>query len=246
MAQNQDSRESSAGGPYSTTRDDAMEDSSTRERQGFNFGEDPSDIRVVRAGARRNVLGLTRTESFLVALCILLFIVLIIVGAQTQESVQEITARCALGGGSIGSIPAVSGVLTISQSGNGVRVSGDVVGLAPSSVHGMHIHVLGDLQKGCMSLGGHYNPGGVRHGAPDAAEHHEGDLGNIRANSTGGVAVSQYFDFVTLEGARTVLGRSIVVHAGQDDLGLANTADSSATGSAGARAACCVIGRTTA
>ena len=54
--------------------------------------------------------------------------------------------------------------MTLQQDGRGVRVSGDVAGLAPDSLHGMHVHVLGDLSLGCMSLGGHYNPGNVRHG----------------------------------------------------------------------------------
>ena len=36
-----------------------------------------------------------------------------------------------------------------------------------------------------------------------------------------------------------VIGRGIVVHAGEDDLGLGGKSDSLSTGAAGARVACC-------
>lgn len=39
-----------------------------------------------------------------------------------------------------------------------------------------------------------------------------------------------------------MLGRSVVVHAGEDDLGHGNSADSKTTGNSGARLACGVIG----
>ena len=32
--------------------------------------------------------------------------------------------------------------------------------------HGFHVHEYGDLSDGCTSAGGHYNPRGVKHGAP--------------------------------------------------------------------------------
>ena len=38
-----------------------------------------------------------------------------------------------------------------------------------------------------------------------------------------------------------ILGRAIVVHAGEDDLGLGGDEGSLATGNAGARVACCKI-----
>ena len=38
-----------------------------------------------------------------------------------------------------------------------------------------------------------------------------------------------------------IIGRSIVVHADEDDLGLGGVADSKTTGNAGARVACCKI-----
>merc|ERR1719312_2303808 len=53
--------------------------------------------------------------------------------------------------------------------------------------HGLAIHETGDTSLGCVSLGGHYNPRGVRHGSPknEETERHVGDLGNISAGEDG-------------------------------------------------------------
>jgi hypothetical protein len=47
-----------------------------------------------------------------------------------------------------------------------VIVRASITGLKPNSQHGFHIHTLGDLTKGCMSAGGHWNPFNAPHGAP--------------------------------------------------------------------------------
>eukprot|EP00293_Proteomonas_sulcata_P006559 CAMPEP_0184323448 /NCGR_PEP_ID=MMETSP1049-20130417/130421_1 /TAXON_ID=77928 /ORGANISM="Proteomonas sulcata, Strain CCMP704" /LENGTH=65 /DNA_ID=CAMNT_0026644957 /DNA_START=540 /DNA_END=733 /DNA_ORIENTATION=+ len=62
---------------------------------------------------------------------------------------------------------------------------GEIEGLEPSSVHGLHIHELGDLSEGCSSLGGHYNPFQVEHAGPYNISRHVGDLGNIKADPNG-------------------------------------------------------------
>ena len=46
-----------------------------------------------------------------------------------------------------------------------IRVRATITGLKPNSKHGFHIHTLGDLSKGCMSAGGHWNPFDATHGA---------------------------------------------------------------------------------
>lgn len=117
------------------------------------------------------------------------------------------------------------------------RVSWRVAGLAPGP-HGLHVHETADFSRGCDSAGPHYNPFGVRHGGQGQAERHVGDLGNIVADASG-VAAGQLVDeLIKLRGPTSVVGRSVMVHAGEDDLGLAGTAESRATGSAGARVAC--------
>ncbi|XP_049295303.1 uncharacterized protein LOC125770104 [Anopheles funestus] len=137
----------------------------------------------------------------------------------------------------------VSGNVTISQPSctEPVFIEINVVGLTPGK-HGFHIHEKGDLTDGCASTGGHYNPDKVSHGAPNDQVRHVGDLGNIAADDNG-IAKTSYSDtVVSLYGARSVLGRAIVIHAEVDDLGKTNHPDSLKTGNAGGRVACGVIG----
>jgi Cu-Zn family superoxide dismutase len=48
---------------------------------------------------------------------------------------------------------------------------------------------------------------------------------------------------VKLDGPNSIVGRAIVVHADEDDLGKTAHKDSKTTGNAGARLVCGVIGR---
>ncbi|APZ92254.1 superoxide dismutase family protein [Fuerstiella marisgermanici] len=127
----------------------------------------------------------------------------------------------------------VFGTLTLQQQDDHVLVRGKVHGLKPGK-HGFHIHQFGDLRdpEG-KSAGGHYNPHGTKHGAPDDHERHPGDLGNIEANSEGVAEVNKKAKGLKLH---FVLGRSFVVHAGMDDL------KSQPSGDAGPRVAVGVIG----
>ncbi|XP_060652630.1 extracellular superoxide dismutase [Cu-Zn] isoform X1 [Drosophila nasuta] len=108
--------------------------------------------------------------------------------------------------------------------------------------HGFHIHEKGDLSNGCTSLGGHYNPDKVDHGAPHHEVRHVGDLGNIEVNSTGIIDITYSDAVISLNGKRTIIGRSVVLHELEDDLGQGNHTDSKKTGNAGGRIACGVIG----
>ncbi len=47
---------------------------------------------------------------------------------------------------------------------------------------------------------------------------------------------------ITLSGARSIVGRGVVVHQDKDDFGKGGTPDSLTTGNAGNRIACGVIG----
>lgn len=117
---------------------------------------------------------------------------------------------------------------------------GELFGLSPG-LHGFHIHENGDLSDHCKAAGGHYNPMGKNHGAPDVEERHVGDLGNILADEDGLAWVDMEDTVATLEGEFSVMGRAIVIHEGTDDLGLGGEDDSLTTGHAGARAGCCKI-----
>ena len=137
---------------------------------------------------------------------------------------------------------SVSGVVRMVQHGTGkTKITARIEGLTPG-LHGFHIHQYGNLSEGCKSAGPHFNPFGLTHGAPDADERHVGDLGNVTAGADG-VAVYELEDhLVQLTGENSVIGRSFVVHAGVDDLGLGGHELSKTTGNAGGRLACGTIG----
>uniref|UniRef100_A0A3B3RCU8 Superoxide dismutase [Cu-Zn] n=1 Tax=Paramormyrops kingsleyae TaxID=1676925 RepID=A0A3B3RCU8_9TELE len=98
----------------------------------------------------------------------------------------------------------------------------------------IHVHQFGDLSEGCDSTGGHYNPDKVNH------PKHPGDFGNFMPR--GGRIRERTTSDVTLFGPLSVLGRSVVLHAGEDDLGQGGDAGSLLHGNAGHRLACCIIG----
>src|SRR5262249_23660651 len=112
----------------------------------------------------------------------------------------------------------VHGVVTFTQAGAGVKVTAHIEGLTPGK-HGFHIHEWGDCSsKDGAAAGGHFNPAGAPHGAPDAPQHHAGDLGNIEANAEG-VAHLEYNDpGMKLNGPSSIIGRGMVVHEKADDL----------------------------
>ncbi|MEX0843992.1 MAG: superoxide dismutase family protein [Balneolaceae bacterium] len=127
----------------------------------------------------------------------------------------------------------VSGSVTFTESEEGVLVKGSFEGLEPGN-HGFHIHQYGDCRaEDGTSAGGHFNPDEKDHGAPTDMERHMGDLGNIEADENGTAMVDYTDDTVTLS---QILGRGIIIHAGEDDL------KSQPTGAAGSRVACGVIG----
>jgi len=141
----------------------------------------------------------------------------------------------------------INGVVHFEKTNFGTHIYGKITGLDEGK-HGFHIHTYGDISKGCESLGGHYNPLDKDHGdrvkVGEDGKHsvnldrHVGDLGNIEANSRG----ESVFDFYdTLINIDDIIGRSIVVHAGKDDLGLGDNAESKVTGNSGKRVGCGII-----
>jgi len=138
---------------------------------------------------------------------------------------------------------AVNGTVTFNQEGDGpVTVTGELTGLA-DGLHGFHVHQFGDNTNGCTSAGPHFNLDGSEHGAPTDAKgsRHAGDLGNVTAE--GGVAKVNISDsMISLSGEKSIIGRTMVIHADKDDLGQGGHELSKATGNAGARSACGVIG----
>lgn len=132
----------------------------------------------------------------------------------------------------------VRGVVNFSETlSEGTRITYRIEGISPG-LHGLHVHEFADFSNGCTSAGGHYNPHGKVHGGQGSDERHVGDLGNIRAGADG-VAVGEFVDsLIELRGPWSVVGRSVVVHADADDLGVGNHELSKTTGNAGPRVGC--------
>lgn len=115
----------------------------------------------------------------------------------------------------------------------------------PGGDHGFHIHRAGDMRgEGCHGLCEHYHTGSpADHGDEPGAskrQRHTGDLGNIKMPDIG---VFEKTWKLSGTSVKDLWGRSIIVHADRDDLGLGNYDDSKITGHSGARIACAVFGR---
>ena len=126
------------------------------------------------------------------------------------------------------------GTVEFTQEAGGVRVIANLTGLTEGD-HGFHIHEKGDCSAADgTSAGGHFNPEGKAHGAPDAAERHVGDLGNITADASGQATYNRLDTHLELDGDNSIIGLAVIVHALPDDF-------SQPTGAAGARVGCGVI-----
>lgn len=102
-----------------------------------------------------------------------------------KEGHNQGCAMCALG--FIGERPVgtILGIVRFVQlTDDELHIEGTLTGLSPG-LHGLHIHEFGDLSSGCLSTGVHYNPKKQTHGAPNSPSHHQGDLGNIKADQDG-------------------------------------------------------------
>lgn len=159
----------------------------------------------------------------------------------------------------------VTGSLEITQwdiPPNHVRIEGSISGLT-HGLHGFHVHMTGNISENCAAAEGHFNPSGAEHSSrckfhttstfpffvwlcsAESAQH-AGDLGNIFSAGIGLTHVS-FVDYILSlgdGGVNDIAGRAIVVHQGEDDLGLGTgdkAEESKKTGNAGARVACGVI-----
>ncbi len=108
----------------------------------------------------------------------------------------------------------------------------------PKGKHGFHIHKAGDLRgKGCKGACDHYHVGKpTSHGGLNGRRH-TGDLGNVK-----GPTFSRTYTVRNIK-PQDLWGRSLIVHADEDDLGKGPHADSKTTGHSGARIACAIFGR---
>ncbi|MFZ2173378.1 MAG: superoxide dismutase family protein [Rhodococcus sp. (in: high G+C Gram-positive bacteria)] len=146
------------------------------------------------------------------------------------------------------------GTATFTQSGEHVEVTVSVKDLTPG-FHGFHVHSVGKCETNSvapsggapgnfLSAGGHFQVGG-RSGHPAS-----GDLTSLQVREDGAAELVTTTDAFTIEDLRNGdTGTAIMIHAGADNFANIPTRyapapdqETLATGDAGARVACGVIG----
>ena len=129
----------------------------------------------------------------------------------------------------------VSGIVQFSGGGDSVDVHVVATGLRPGSIHGFHVHAIGNCASAdFMSAGDHFNPTHRPHG-PQDAPHHAGDMPSLLADTTGKIDERFTLQGVTLGGTDGFVGHAVVLHASADNF------DAQPSGNSGARIACGVI-----
>jgi Cu-Zn family superoxide dismutase len=127
------------------------------------------------------------------------------------------------------------GEVVFSRKDGGIEVVARIEGLTPGT-HGFHVHEVGDCSApDASSAKGHFNPGGQPHGARDASQRHEGDLGNVEADASGKAEAKLVDKQLALDGPQSIVGKAVIVHEKADDF------TTQPTGNAGARVACGVV-----
>ena len=135
------------------------------------------------------------------------------------------------------------GYVTFTEKDKLIEINVNVKGFK-EGLHGFHVHESGDLRNGCDSLCAHFNPYNATHGGPGDSrkKRHVGDLGNIKVNKNGVCKMKFTDNMIKLSGKYSIIGRSVIIHEGEDDLGKGEDEESLKTGNAGKRITCGVIG----
>jgi len=131
------------------------------------------------------------------------------------------------------------GSANLTQTPAGVLIALSVKGLPPGE-HAFHVHAVGKCEPPFTSAGGHFNPGGKKHGIMASEGHHAGDMPNLHVPASGELTVEVVNAAITLEKGKpnSVFQpnrTALIIHAGKDDY------KTDPTGEAGGRIACGVI-----
>ncbi len=129
----------------------------------------------------------------------------------------------------------VSGIVVFSGGSTSVDVHVTAAGLMPGSIHGFHVHDVGNCASAdFMSAGDHFNPTHKPHG-PQDKPHHAGDMPSLIADPSGKIDARFTLEGVTLGGVDGFVGHAVILHATADNF------DAQPSGNSGARVACGVI-----
>jgi Cu-Zn family superoxide dismutase len=143
---------------------------------------------------------------------------------------------------------APAGVVKLTMQGTKVVVRAEAEGLTPG-FHGFHVHSVGQCVAPFTTAGGHYNPAGTGHGS------HAGDMPSLLVLDDGTAELQFATDNFTIAELLDADGSAIIVHALPDNFANIPTRYQSttegtfgpdsatlATGDAGGRVACGVLG----
>ncbi|MCT1398506.1 superoxide dismutase family protein [Paenibacillus sp. p3-SID867] len=110
------------------------------------------------------------------------------------------------------------GSATLEQIKDGVKVKITASGLTPGK-HGFHVHENAIQGTDFKSAGGHFNPTDKHHGLEHPQGSHVGDMPNLVVGADGNVEAELTIQHGTLDKNQpnSVLGRSLIIHAGEDD-----------------------------
>lgn len=136
----------------------------------------------------------------------------------------------------------VTGTVTFEEQGDYVIIDIQLKGLSKNGLHGFHVHEAGDLTDKCESMCAHFNPYNKQHGGPGSKERHVGDLGNLKSDKYGNVNIRMSDNMIKLKGKACIIGRGLIIHADEDDLGNGANEASKINGNSGKRIACAIIG----
>ena len=131
--------------------------------------------------------------------------------------------------------PKLSGTITFTPEGDRIHIVADLKGVDKAGMHGFHVHEKGVCDGDFASAGGHFNPSGAQHACMPTDTLHAGDFGNIEVAADGTAHLDTYTNHLSLSGATSVIGKAVVLHAGQDDC------KTQPSGNSGPRVACGVV-----
>ena len=127
------------------------------------------------------------------------------------------------------------GEVTLVQTPNGTLLHARLTGL-PAGAHAFHVHTVGKCEPPFKSAGGHFNPGGHKHGLFAEGGMHAGDMPNIHVPESGALEIEVLNAQLMLDASLfDDDGAAIVIHDGPDDY------RTDPAGAAGPRIACGVI-----